>query len=127
MLFIGYTWYRWVRDADADPEWLVHLAMTKAIVRAMDTVQAFMKSPFSPPEIQALEANPQQFLVAGASKRGWITWMISAVDPRVIAIVPVVFDLLNMRKSLKHHYMAYGGWSFAFEVRFTGCHSIGLV
>ncbi len=34
--------------------------------------------------------NITEFIVAGASKRGWTTWTTGAVDSRVIAIIPVV-------------------------------------
>ncbi len=39
-----------------------------------------------------------QFVIAGASKRGWTTWTTGAVDTRVIAIIPIVMgscDLLT--------------------------------
>ena len=29
-------------------------------------------------------------------QRGWTTWTIGAVDERVVAIAPIVMDLLNM-------------------------------
>ena len=85
--------------------------MTKAGVKAMDTVQAFFTSDTAPEEIQNLGVNPTQFVVAGASKRGWATWMVGAVDPRVMAIIPVVMDELNFAENIKHHYRSYGGWS----------------
>ena len=60
--------------------------MTKAVVRAMDTVEAFMMSEAG----GKLKVN--EFVVAGGSKRGWTTWMTAAVDKRVIAIAPLVID-----------------------------------
>jgi len=54
-------------------------------------------------------------MVAGASKRGWTTWLVGAVDKRVIAMCPLVMDLLNLVKNIHHHYQAYGGWSFALQ------------
>lgn len=48
-------------------------------------------------------------------QRGWTAWIIASVDPRVIALVPVVMDLLNFEPNIKHHFRAYGGWSFALE------------
>ena len=113
---IGFTWWKWIQDPNLNPEWLVHLPMTKASIRAMDTVTNYLTSDSAPQEIIDLNANPKQFIVAGASKRGWTTWIVGSVDPRVMAIVPVVFDLLNSQENLMHHYQAYGGWSFTFEV-----------
>lgn len=35
----------------------------------------------------------------GASKRGWTTWLVGAVDTtRVMAIVPIVLDAINFVK-----------------------------
>jgi PhoPQ-activated pathogenicity-related protein len=29
-------------------------------------------------------------------------------------MAPIVFDLLNLRQNLMHHYQSLGGWTFAF-------------
>ena len=81
----------------------------------MDAVTEYMTSESSPPEIRDLGVNPGQFIVKGASKRGWTAWNVAAVDPRVMAIVPIVFDELNFVENIHHHYQAYGGWSFALD------------
>jgi PhoPQ-activated pathogenicity-related protein len=52
-----------------------------------------------------------KFVVGGASKRGWTAWTVAAVDKRVVAIIPVVIDLLNPETSFDHHYRAYGLWA----------------
>ena len=56
-----------------------------------------------------------QFVVSGASKRGWTTWATAAVDPRVIAIAPIVIDVPNVVKSFQHHYRVYGFWAPAVK------------
>jgi PhoPQ-activated pathogenicity-related protein len=83
------------------------MPMTKAVVRAMDTIQDFARRKSLPV--------PEQFMVAGASKRGWTTWTTAAVDKRVITAVPIVMDLLSMNKALHSHFRALGGWTFAFN------------
>jgi PhoPQ-activated pathogenicity-related protein len=103
---IAYTWKHFIDDP-SQPEWLLRLPMTKAVVRAMDTVQQFVE------ETHGFRI--RNFTVAGASKRGWTTWTTGAVDARVEAIAPMVMDELNFVKNLHHHYRAYGGWTFAFE------------
>jgi len=79
--------------------------MTKAVVRAMDTLADFRKD----------SQKVAKFIVSGASKRGWTTWTTGLTDDRVIAIVPIVLDVLHMPASLHHMWRAYGGWTFAFE------------
>jgi PhoPQ-activated pathogenicity-related protein len=92
-----------------DDEWLVRLAMVKSGVRAMDATQEFLKS----------EAGGQlaisQFVVAGASKRGWTTWLIGAVDKRVIGIMPMVIDALNSEEITKHHFEVLGFFAPSLE------------
>ena len=50
----------------------------------------------------------ERFVVSGVSKRGWTTWLAAAVDERVVGIAPIVFDVLNMEASIRHHFAAYG-------------------
>ncbi len=77
--------------------------MTKSAVRAMDAIQEFMKK----------NKNHQinRFVVSGASKRGWTTWLTGAMDSRVKAIGPMVIDILNMPKNLTYQINAYGQYS----------------
>ena len=112
---IAFTWLHFLNDPTSDAEYLLRMPMTKAGVKALDTIEAFLTSETAPAEIQELELHPTQFIVAGASKRGWTTWTVGAIDPRVIAIVPVVMDELNFVENIKHHYRSYGGWSFVLD------------
>jgi PhoPQ-activated pathogenicity-related protein len=105
--FIAYTWDKFLRTGNE--MWPARLPMTKSAVRAMDAVTAFMKS-------EAGGKIPvDTFMVAGGSKRGWTTWTTAAVDKRVVAIAPMVIDLLNAEKSFEHHYRAYGFYSPAVK------------
>jgi len=97
---IAYTWDKYLKTGD--DSWPARLPMTKAAVRAMDTVTNFMKSDAGG------KVNVDGFVVTGGSKRGWTTWTTAAVDKRVIGIIPIVIDLLNVIPSFKHHYAAYG-------------------
>ncbi len=92
-----------------DDEWLVRLAMVKSGVKAMDAVQEFLASAAG----GRLKVN--QFVVSGGSKRGWTTWLVGAVDKRVIAIMPTVIDALNSEEITKHQYEAYGFFSSALD------------
>lgn len=97
---IAYTWDKYLRTGDE--KWPLRLPMTKAAVRAMDTVTAVA---------EAETESVNRFVVAGGSKRGWTTWTTAIVDSRVVAIAPIVIDLLNLTESFKHHYSVYGAYS----------------
>jgi len=116
---IAFTWHHFINDPTSEAEWLLRLPMTKAGVRGLDTVAAFLTSDMAPQEVQDLGLHPTNFIVAGASKRGWTTWTVGAVDHRVMAIAPVVMDELNFVENIKHHWRSYGGWSFALEDYWT--------
>ena len=105
--YIAYTWDRFLRTGD--DKWPARLPMTKSAVRAMDAVTAFVASR------DGSAAQVGRFVVAGASKRGWTTWTTAAVDSRVVAIVPMVIDMLNVEPSFVHHWRAYGAWSNAVK------------
>jgi PhoPQ-activated pathogenicity-related protein len=100
---IAYTWDKFLRTGD--PKWPARLPMTKAAVRALDTITSFCASP------EGGQVKVDGFVVAGGSKRGWTTWTTAAVDKRVVAIIPIVIDVLNIEPSMLHHYAAYGFWA----------------
>lgn len=104
---IAYNWDKYLRTGD--PTWITRLPMTKSAVRAMDAVQAFCAGN------EGGNVTVENFVVAGASKRGWTTWTTAAVDKRVIGCVPIVIDLLNLTPSFIHHYEVYGFWAPAID------------
>jgi PhoPQ-activated pathogenicity-related protein len=98
---IAHTFIKYLETRDET--WPCLLPMTKSAVRAMDAVQALVKEKFS----QELK----KFVVTGASKRGWTTWLTGSVDPRVCAIAPMVIDTLNMQKQMGLQRLSFGGYS----------------
>jgi PhoPQ-activated pathogenicity-related protein len=99
---IAYTWDQFLKTGDT--KWPAQLPMTKSAVRAMDTVQKVLADDVQPSRVQ-------QFVVTGGSKRGWTTWLTASVDPRVVAIAPIVIDVLNVDVSMQHHFATYGFWA----------------
>lgn len=104
---IAYTWDKYLRTGDE--KWPLRMPMTKAAVRAMDAVQAFVARE----DIGGHAV--KDFVIAGGSKRGWTTWTTAIVDTRAKAIVPLVIDLLNIVPSFEHHWRAYGLWAPAIN------------
>ena len=99
---IAYTWNKFFLTGET--RWPARMAMTKSVIAAMDTIQVVFK-----------RNNVNSFVVTGASKRGWTTWTAAATDNRVIAIIPLVIDMLNIKPSFEHHWQAYGFWAPAIQ------------
>jgi PhoPQ-activated pathogenicity-related protein len=105
---IAYTWDHFMKDP-SKPEWLVRFPMVKASVKAMDCITEFANKKLADKKLSL-----DYYTVAGASKRGWTTWLVGAVDPsRVVGIVPIVLDAINFVDVIHHQYRSYDGWSFA--------------
>ncbi|MBN2133297.1 MAG: hypothetical protein JW741_27610 [Sedimentisphaerales bacterium] len=85
-----------------DWTWPVHCAMVKAAVKGMNLCQMHVKT-------------ADQFIVLGASKRGWTTWLTAAVDPRIKAVVPLVIDVFKLDQQVEHHWESYGEYSPAIQ------------
>jgi PhoPQ-activated pathogenicity-related protein len=98
---IAHTFTKFFQTGD--PGWPLLLPMVKSVVRAMDAAQGEAARLFG--------AKLASFTVTGESKRGWTTWLTAAVDPRVTAIVPMVFDILNMLPQLHHQLTSWGRYS----------------
>src|SRR5215471_11753817 len=100
---LAYGWVKFMTTGD--PLWIPRLAMVKCAVRAMDTVTALLVSEAGG------KVDVKTFVVAGGSKRGWTTWLTGAVDKRVVAVVPIVIDVVNIRACKINHYSSYGFWA----------------
>ncbi|SEO13125.1 PhoPQ-activated pathogenicity-related protein [bacterium A37T11] len=98
---ISYTLHQF--KTDGDYTWPLLFPMVKSVVKAMDAVQQFTTQKPIP--------GIQNFVVTGFSKRGWTTWLTGSQDNRVVAIAPMVIDILNMPVNLKYQLDAWKEYS----------------
>jgi PhoPQ-activated pathogenicity-related protein len=98
---IAYTFDQYLQTGDAD--WPILLPMVKSATRAMDAIQSIAR--------QRWNISIESFTVTGASKRGWTAWLTAATDPRVMAVAPMVIDVLNMRAQMDHQRATWGDFS----------------
>lgn len=96
---IVYSWQKFVETGDET--WPLQFPMAKSVLKAMDTVQAATKKAGNPAVTK--------FIITGASKRGWTSWLAAATgDKRIVAIAPMVIDILNMPAQIPHQLAMYG-------------------
>ena len=95
---IAETFVRYLETKDEN--WPLLFPMVKGAVRAMDAVQGWAE--------QSGKPAATRFVVAGASKRGWTTWLTGAVDPRVVGIAPMVIVTLNMKAQALNQVKVWG-------------------
>lgn len=99
---ISHTFLKYMETQDET--WPLLFPMCKSAIQAMNAAQEFGK--------KELKLDIQSFVVAGASKRGWTTWMTGASgDKRVIGIGPMVIDTLNMKKQMDYQLTSWGAYS----------------
>ena len=102
---IAYQQAKYTNAAKPDPNLLVRLPMVKSGAAAMTAVQQYLASEAG----GGLKIDG--FVVSGASKRAWTAWLVAATDKRVVGVVPIVINVLDVDATTRHHWEAMGYFS----------------
>jgi len=112
--FIAWTWKMYLEDDGKHPEYLARFPMVKGAFQSMRAAQDFLNKKV---EKSAID----NWIVSGASKRGWTTWMVGATTctgencVNIAGLAPLVPIVPNIRDDMHRQWMSYNGWTFAFS------------
>ncbi|NLU42809.1 MAG: phenylacetic acid degradation protein [Firmicutes bacterium] len=98
---IAHTFAKYLETGDET--WPLLLPMTKSVVACMDALESYFSSEG--------RFTPRGFIITGASKRGWTSWLSAAADPRVAGIMPMVYDNLNLKAQMDNQLATWGEYS----------------
>lgn len=98
---IAYTFSKYEETGEKD--WPLLLPMVKSVIESFNIAKKFLKDK---------GFDIKGYVPSGASKRGWTTWLVSTLDPRVVGIIPIVFDNLNFKAQMKHQLDMWGDFSY---------------
>lgn len=98
---IAYTFEKFLKSRDES--WPLLFPMVKSVVKAMDALQDLTGN--------TLQQPIKSFIITGASKRGWTTWLTAVTDVRVKGIMPIVYDNLNIAAQMPHQIESWGAYS----------------
>ena len=95
---IVYTWKQFLNNPLENFNWPLRLPMVKAAIYGMNASEEILHR-----QKIAIDG----FVIAGASKRGWTATLTATQDRRILALIPLVADFMNLRAMAEHVFNVY--------------------
>jgi PhoPQ-activated pathogenicity-related protein len=100
---IAHTFEQFLLTGDSS--WPLLLPMVKSVAAALDAAADLVDREWN--------LDLDGCVVAGASKRGWTSWLAAAVEPRIRGLVPMVIDMLDLPRHMRLQVESFGAPSEA--------------
>ena len=104
---VAWSWKQYLQNPNTNRFYPLQWPMVKSVVKAMDAIGEYTRSHYND--------TVEEFVLSGASKRGWVSWLAASADFRVSAVIPIVIDVLNLEACIHHHHNVYNGWASAIK------------
>ncbi|HEX9995715.1 MAG TPA: PhoPQ-activated protein PqaA family protein [Abditibacterium sp.] len=95
---VAHTFAKYLETGDET--WPLLFPMTKSVTKSMDALEEWSE--------EAEGGKISKFIVFGASKRGWTTYLVAAGDPRVVGAVPIIYNNLDLPAQIAHQRDIWG-------------------
>lgn len=102
---MAYCWKTYIETLDIN--YIINFHMVKTVNEILNFCDSFVKEKYS--------IELKGHIVHGSSKRGLTAWLTSTVSDRVLAIIPAVYDTLNMKVTLKNQKIKLGNFCNKLE------------
>lgn len=112
----AFSWVYYLKSVMAganklDIDVIMQVPTAKSTIKTFNAIRDFV--------LETEDITLTKYSISGVSKRGQNAWTVAAFDDRVMAVMPVVYNFLNVDEYLNEHFRQFGAWSFALYPYFV--------
>ena len=104
IFLIAFGWKRFLNDT-SQTHYVLQLPMVKSSKLVLDAFVDFAQ--------KSLSQTISEFTVIGASKRGWVAWLLAGLDKRIKSVITLVIPVFETTKIFERSFNNICEWPFA--------------